>query len=227
MRRADRLFQIIQFLRTRRLTTAKWLAEQFEFSERTIYRDIQHLICTGVPIEGEAGVGYIIRKEYSLPPLMFDIGEITSLVIGTQMAMSLGGKIQQNAETALSKLNSALPTKQQQQINSIKVYSPLKNSPNGEKLALFNSAIREKRILQINYKKPQDETATAREIYPLGLFFWQDKWTMVGWCLAKNDFRHFRLDRITDYHLLDQHFTLTHKQSLDTFFSIVIPAIRT
>lgn len=227
MRRADRLFQIIQFLRTRRLTTAKWLAEQFELSERTIYRDIQHLICTGVPIEGEAGVGYIIRKDYSLPPLMFDIGEITSLVIGSQMAMSLGGEIQKKAETALSKLISALPPNQQQQVTSIKVYSPLKSTADGEKLALFNSAIRDKRVLQINYQKPQDHKPIARKIYPLGLFFWQDKWTMVGWCLLKNDFRHFRLDRISHYQLFDQQFTLTTQQSLDTFFSLVIPSTKT
>lgn len=224
MRRADRLFQIIQFLRSRRLTTAKWLAERFELSERTIYRDIQHLICTGVPIEGEAGVGYIIRKEYSLPPLMFNLDEITSLVIGSKMAMSLGGNIHKYAETALSKLNSTLPIEQQQQINDIKVFSPMKRSANGEKLTLFNQAIREKRSLLIYYQKPHDTIPIAREIYPLGLFFWHDKWTMVGWCLLRESFRHFRLDRITSFQLLNQSFTLTKEQSLDTFFSLVIPS---
>lgn len=81
MRRADRLFQIIQFLRTRRVTTASWLAERLEVSERTIYRDIKDLILSGVNIEGEAGIGYVVRRGFDLPPLMFSKEEISALTL--------------------------------------------------------------------------------------------------------------------------------------------------
>ena len=83
MRRADRLFQIVQFLRSRRVTTARWLSDVLEVSERTIYRDIQDLVASAVPIEGEAGIGYVIRRGYDLPPLMFTRDEITALTLGT------------------------------------------------------------------------------------------------------------------------------------------------
>lgn len=223
MRRADRLFQIIQFLRTRRLTTAKWLAEQLEVSERTIYRDIQDLICTGVPIDGEAGVGYVLRKGYDLPPLMFDIDELTSLVLGARIVASLGGKMQQNAERALSKLNSALPKQQQNEINSIKLYAPSFNRMRyGAMIDIFNQAIIQHLVLEIDYQKPQDIYPETRKIYPLGVFFWSDKWTMVGWCLLRNDFRHFRLDRIQKYTLLEERFTLDKTQNLETFLATCI-----
>lgn len=223
MRRADRLFQIIQFLRTRRLTTARWLSEKLEVSERTIYRDIQDLIKSGVPVDGEAGVGYILRKEYDLPPIMLDLGELTSLVIGAKMASSLGGNIKQNAEKALSKLNSILPAKRQNDMTNIQVYAPFVENRYGTMIDLFNHAIHKKRMLSIQYQKPQDNLAENRTIYPLGLFFWNDRWTMVGWCLLRNSFRHFRLDRIGEYMLLDDTFTLSKEQNLETFFSLVIP----
>lgn len=223
MRRADRLFQIIQFLRTRRLTTAKWLAQTLEVSERTIYRDIQDLLCSGVPIDGEAGVGYILHRDYDLPPLMFDIGELTSLVIGAKMASSLGGKVKQNAEKALSKLGSALPKKQQHEIDSIKIYAPSFNSMRyGAMIDILNQAICQKRVVKIDYQKPQDIHPQSRDIYPLGIFFWNNKWTIVAWCLIRNDFRHFRLDRIYEYTLQDKSFTLNKEQTLDTFFALVM-----
>lgn len=222
MRKADRLFQIIQFLRCRKLTTAKWLAETLEVSERTIYRDIQHLICSGVPVDGEAGVGYILRKDYDLPPLMFDLGEITSLVIGAKMACSLGGNVKKEAEKALAKLHSALPKKQQQEIDNIKVYAPnFGYVQYGAMIDTFNIAISNQQIVNISYQKQQDIMPEYRQIYPLGLFFWFDKWTLVAWCLLRNDFRHFRLDRIKDYQIQDLHFTLSKEQTLEKFISIV------
>ncbi|XKM14185.1 YafY family protein [Orbaceae bacterium ac157xtp] len=221
MRRADRLFQIIQFLRGRRLTTAQWLAERLEVSERTIYRDMQDLILSGVPIDSEAGVGYVLHKDYNLPPLMFDKEEIASLVIGTKMACALGGKTQRNAESALSKLYSVLPKKQQQNIDDIKVFTPNFGYKNyGLMIEVFHLAISQKSVIQLHYQKKEDTVPISRKIYPLGLFFWFDKWTLVAWCLLRNDFRHFRLDRIFDYQLTDQNYELTDEQTLNKFFSI-------
>ncbi|QIQ21659.1 helix-turn-helix transcriptional regulator [Zophobihabitans entericus] len=223
MRRADRLFQIIQFLRTRRLTTAKWLAEKLEISERTVYRDIQDLMSTGVPIDGEAGVGYVLRKDYDLPPLMFDLDELTTLVLGARMVAALGGKMKTNADRALSKLNSALPKKLQEDINKIKLYAPSFNRLHyGAMIDLINQAIIQHQVISIDYQKPQDVVAERRKIYPLGVFFWSDRWTMVGWCTTRNDFRHFRLDRILEYTLLDETFKLEKEQRLETYLASVI-----
>jgi len=224
MRRADRLFQIIQFLRTRHLTTAKWLAERLEVSQRTIYRDIQDLICSGVPIDAEAGIGYILHKDYDLPPLMFDIEELTSLVIGAKMASSLGGKVKQGADKALSKLHSALPKKQQKEMDNIKIYAPnVKHVNYGTMIDILNQAICQKRVVTIDYQKPLDNNPLTREINPLAIFFWHDKWTMVGWCTKRNDFRHFRLDRILTYQITDKLFMLENHQTLECFFALVIP----
>lgn len=223
MRRADRLFQIIQFLRSRRLTTASWLAEKLEVSERTIYRDMQDLISTGVPIDSEADIGYVLHKDYDLPPIMFDLDELTSLVIGARMAISLGGKTKANAEKALSKLHSAMPHKQQRQMDNIQIYFPsIAHIQYGTMIDLLNQAICQKRVVTISYQKPQDTESHTRAIYPLGIFFWSDKWTMVAWCLLKNDFRHFRLDRIKHYQLTDQTFTLDQHQTLAAFFSQMV-----
>ncbi|WP_392560330.1 helix-turn-helix transcriptional regulator [Orbus mooreae] len=223
MRRADRLFQIIQFLRTRQLTTASWLAEKLEVSERTIYRDMQDLISSGVPIDSEAGIGYILHKDYDLPPIMFDMDELTSLVIGAHMAISLGGKTQINAEKALSKLHSAMPHKQQRQIEKIQIYTPsFERIQYGTMIDSLNQAICQKIIVTVDYQKPQDNSSQQRSIYPLGIFFWGDKWTMVGRCLLRDKFRHFRLDRIKHYQLTDQCFTLNQEQTLQKFFSQII-----
>ncbi len=109
MRRADRLFQIVQYLRGGRLLTARTLAERLEVSERTIYRDIADLIGSGVPIEGEAGVGYLMRAGYDLPPLMFNRNEIVALVAGARLIRAWGGaSMAQAAEEALVKIDAVL-----------------------------------------------------------------------------------------------------------------------
>lgn len=219
MRRADRLFQIIQYLRTRRLTTAKWLSEKLEVSERTIYRDIQHLMCCGVPIEGEAGVGYILRKGYDLPPLMFNRDELSTLVLGARIVASYGGDIQEHARQALSKLTSALPRQVPYSVEQVKLFAPPSGLRHiGSMLNAFNQAIFERQVIQIDYQKPQDTAPESRKIEPLGLFFWHDKWTLVGWCLLRDDFRHFRLDRIHHYHVLEEHFSHFESKSLNAFF---------
>ena len=111
MRRADRLFQLVQYLRGRRLTTAAQLAERLEVSIRTIYRDIRDLSLAGVPIEGEAGVGYRLRHDYELPPLSFDAIELEALALGARLAQSWAGpQLARAAELALAKIAQAMPT---------------------------------------------------------------------------------------------------------------------
>ncbi len=223
MRRADRLFQIVQFLRTRRITTAKWLSERLEVSERTIYRDIQDLSLSGVPIESEAGVGYALKKSYDLPPLMFSEDEITALVIGARIVAAQGGKMQLFSESALSKIYSVLPREQKNQLDSVSMYVPpmTTDRQQGERIDVINQCILAKKQLMIHYKKEQDITPQPRVIYPLGLFYWGGSWTMVAWCTLRDDFRHFRLDRIHVTEILSEPFSLQDHQKLSAFFQTI------
>lgn len=226
MRRADRLFEIIQLLRSRNLTTAKWLSERLEISERTIYRDIQDLISSGVPIDGVAGMGYVLHKDYDLPPLMFNLAEITSLIIGIQMAISLGGQVSRAAEQSLAKINQVLPKDLRCTFQNTRIYTPCWNTQEtlGDVIAALNNAIQHNTPLNIQYQKLQQEAIEHRVIYPLGIFFWQDRWTLAAWCTLRDQFRHFRVDRIHAMQTLDVQFKLQSHQTLQAFFRHVTEA---
>jgi predicted DNA-binding transcriptional regulator YafY len=199
MRRADRLFQIVQYLRGGRLTTARKLAERLEVSERTIYRDVADLIGSGVPIEGEAGVGYLMRAGYDLPPLMFNHDEVVALVAGARMLRAWGGRaMARAAEEALVKIEAVLPEPERARAGEVQIHavSMLDLDPaTRERLDLVERAIEERTRLRLAY---EDEAGlrTGRTVRPLGLFFWGKVWTLVAWCELREDFRMFRVDRM-------------------------------
>jgi len=199
MRRADRLFQIVQYLRGGRLTTAASLADRLEVSERTIYRDIADLQSTGVPIDGEAGIGYIMRSGFDLPPLMFTRDEIVALVTGARMVKAWGGtSMIAAAEEALVKIEAVLPDEDRKRVGDTKIFAP-RIGLAGQARELIDrceTAIEGLEILAIEYQDG-DASSTNRNIHPLGLWFWGKVWTLVGWCELRDDFRMFRLDRIT------------------------------
>ena len=199
VRRADRLFQIIQLLRgRRRAVTARWLAEQLEVSERTIYRDIRDLIASGTPIEGAAGVGYSLRPGYDLPPLMFDSEEIEALVLGARLVSAFADtKLARAAHSVVSKVEAVLPARMKPRVSTAGLYAPRTPSSraSGEGLHAIRAALAERQKLRIHYVKDDGE-ATDRVIRPLGAFFWGRSWTVTAWCELRDDFRNFRLDRI-------------------------------
>jgi predicted DNA-binding transcriptional regulator YafY len=198
MRRADRLFSIVQHLRGRRLTTAAQLARWLEVSERTIYRDIADLCASGVPIDGEAGVGYRIRAGFDLPPLMFSFDEIDALVIGARFVESWGGPgLASGARSALAKIAAALPSDKRIALERTSLFAPgffIDPKP-GERLDALRRAIGERRFADLDYKDTEGRP-TQRRVRPLGLYFWGDAWTLGAWCEMRRDFRNFRLDRI-------------------------------
>ncbi len=200
MRRADRLFQIVQYLRGGRLVTAASLAERLEVSERTIYRDIADLQSTGVPIDGEAGIGYIMRSGFDLPPLMFTRDEIVALVTGARMVRAWGGTAMiAAAEEALVKIEAVLPEAERGRVGDTKIFSPRMGLA-GQARELIDRcehAIDARAIVALDYSDEEGAT-TNRTVQPLGLWFWGKVWTLVGWCELRNDFRMFRLDRISD-----------------------------
>lgn len=198
MRRADRLFQIVQYLRGGRLVTAALLAERLEVSERTIYRDIADLQSTGVPIDGEAGVGYIMREGFDLPPLMFSREEIVALVTGARLARAWGGAaIARAAEEALIKIEAVLPERERRQIAKTEIHAPDYMMPEEDRLRfdLLEQSADQRQVLEIEYFDA-DGVPSKRRIRPLGLWFWGKVWTLAAWCEMRVDFRTFRLDRI-------------------------------
>ena len=200
MRRADRLFQIVQHLRGGRLVTARQLAERLEVSERTIYRDISDLQSTGVPIDGEAGVGYILRQGFELPPLMFTRDEIVALVAGARLIRAWGGiSMARGAEEALVKIEAVLPKEERARITSTQIHAPTTHISMDERRIIdaVERAVDQGNVLNIRYRDLESRES-ERNIRPLGLWFWGKVWTVIGWCELRNAFRTFRTDRIVE-----------------------------
>ena len=198
MRRADRLFQIVQHLRGGRLVTARMLGERLEVSERTIYRDIADLQSTGVPIDGEAGVGYMMREGFDLPPLMFTRDEIVALVAGARMVRAFGGaQMARAAEEALVKIGAVLPDAEKARIARTEIHMPnwVVGDAERKSIDLIERAVEARDVLSIDYAD-EAGSASRRDVRPLGLWFWGKVWTLVAWCELRNDFRAFRVDRI-------------------------------
>jgi predicted DNA-binding transcriptional regulator YafY len=207
MRRADRLFQLVQLVRGRRLTTAEWLAERLEVSLRTVYRDVADLQAQGVPIEGEAGVGYRLGAGYDLPPLMFSAAEAKALVACVRLAQSrLDRGLASASESALSKIIAVLPTAARAAAESLPIYAPAyfaDEDPVRHRLERVRGAIEVRRKLQLAYRDEAGR-ATDRTVRPLGCFYWGAVWTLGAWCEQRDDFRSFRVDRIADMVVLDE-----------------------
>ena len=200
MRRADRLFQIVQYLRGGRLVTAARLAGWLEVSERTIYRDIADLQASGVPIDGEAGVGYLMRDGYDLPPLMFSSNEIVALVAGARLIRAWGGAaMARAAEEALVKIESVLPETEKARAGKVEIHAiaPEMTSEIRTRIDVMEQAVDAKRRLNLSYADAEGQTS-ERVIRPLGLWLWGTVWTLVAWCELRDDFRMFRLDRIAN-----------------------------
>lgn len=208
MRRADRLFSIIQLLRRKKVLTASALAERLEVSDRTVYRDVRDLIHAGTPIEGEPGVGYRLRAGYDLPPLMFDEDEIEALVIGARIVASVGDEtLAKASRSALAKVETVLPAPLASRLHDSRLYAP--SAYVGARIAGALEPIRhaasKKHKLGFRYTR-EDGTPSKRVVRPLGAFFWGQTWPLGAWCELRRDFRNFRLDRMARIEVLDETF---------------------
>ncbi len=209
MRRADRLFQIVQiFRRHDGPITAKAMADELEVTERTIYRDIVALQSSRVPISGEAGVGYILRSGFDLPPLMFSEDELEALLLGARIVETWADPdLAVAAKDLLGKIEAVIPEDLKPLIASQALAAP--NNPRQIPIAVdmaeIRRAIRQKRKVEIDYTA-EDDSQSTRVIWPLSLTYWGLVWLVVGWCEMRNDFRAFRPDRIRASRPLDEHY---------------------
>jgi predicted DNA-binding transcriptional regulator YafY len=208
MRRADRLFHIIQLIRGRRLTTAAYLAQRLEVSERTIYRDVADLQLQGVPLEGEAGVGYRLGAGFDLPPMMFTNDEAKALVASVRMAQAwMDPALATSAQDALGKILSVLPIEARVAAEALAVYAPSGGlpAPAQRTLQTLREAAQERRKVFLNYRDLSEQTS-ERTVRPLGCFYWGKVWTLAAWCEHRNDFRSFRVDRVSYVRRLEEQF---------------------
>jgi predicted DNA-binding transcriptional regulator YafY len=221
MRRADRLFRIVQMLRAGRLQTARNLAQKLQVSDRTIYRDVQDLQLSGIPILGEAGVGYTLRRDYDLPPLMFDAREITALVLGSRMVAAWGdAELASAANDALRKIEAVLTPALRDRIDAVPLHVPgygLKSQGAArEVLEQLRGAIDGSYIVQVSYGDEKDRV-TERRLRPMALLFWGNRWTLVAWCELRVDFRSFRVDRFKSLRQLEERFVQERGQRYEDF----------
>ncbi len=208
MRRADRLFRLVQLVRGRRLSTGEWLAARLEVSLRTVYRDIADLQAQGVPIEGEAGVGYRMGAGFELPPLMFTQSEAKALVACVRLAQSrLDPELAQSAEQALHKIVGALPAAARAAAESLVLHAPVGplDARTRECLLQLRRATEARRKLRLHYQDLQG-AASERIVRPLGCFYWDAVWTLAAWCELRQDFRNFRVDHIVRLEVQDEAF---------------------
>jgi predicted DNA-binding transcriptional regulator YafY len=208
VRRADRLFRILQILRRRKAVKAADMAEALDVSRWTIYRDVRDLIANGVPIDGEAGTGFILRPGFDLPPLMFNAEEIEALLLGARIVQSWADPaLAKAAGEVMTKARDVLPTTLRRHIDGLTLWAPEEHhrEPISIDQAALRMAMREQKKIRFRYHDLNDRWS-ERIVWPLQMAFFGPVWLLAAWCEQRRDFRVFRLDRMSDFAMLDQRF---------------------
>ena len=220
MRRADRLIRIVQYLRSRqRAVTGKQIAEEFGICTRTVYRDMQALMDSHVPISSEAGVGYVIDKRYYMPPVAFDIDELEAIGLGIAMVRQwTDDEFAKKAASAFEKMHDVLPTEIQKEMQQITTYSipDTKLVPWTVSFSQLRDSIRESRKIRVAYADERGRKS-ERMLRPLALIFATPVWVLAAWCESRQDFRNFRLDRIRQMEVSDETFETEPDKNLDAY----------
>jgi predicted DNA-binding transcriptional regulator YafY len=223
MRKAERLFQIVSLLRGRRqVLTAEFIAENLGVSVRTIYRDIQALSLSGVPIEGEAGVGYRLGNNYNIPPIMFSEQEMSAMILALKMVKGHSDDVLSvGANTALEKIFSVVPEKVRKVADILPYYVPKFADYRNE--TKWHTQLREAAMnnqkVSVHYEDGNGDTST-RVLWPLGLMYWGSSWTLLAHCELRNDYRNFRLDRFLELTPLEEKFEKADNLSVEHYLEI-------
>ena len=229
MRRADRLFRIVEFLKARRrAVTAGRIAEELGVSVRTIYRDIADLSAGGTPIHGSAGVGYLLDRQHLLRPIMFTAEELDALMLGAQMLQSYSDRaLGVIGRRALDKILAVLPQSMRAQSRPAFLFAlPVANQPPiGFDMGLLRTAIRERRVVRFEYVSEGGQASTRRA-RPLCLAFFAPVWLLLAWCETRRDFRNFRLDRMRMLSVTDDNFPDERGRRLGDYLAGLPAAVR-
>lgn len=221
MRRADRLFQLVNLLRSRRMLTGAQLGSELRVSTRTVYRDVADLQASGVPIRGEAGVGYRLDRGFELPPLTFTGEELEGLALGARMVAAWGdAELAAAVGRAMVRIEAVLPQTLRQVLLDTALFAPgfPRSAEMGREVATIRRGISEKRVLHFRYTRADGEES-QRNVRPLGLYFWGNRWTLAAWCELRSDYRSFRPDRMAGVGLVDRSFDTEGEISLADFLS--------
>jgi predicted DNA-binding transcriptional regulator YafY len=209
MRRADRLFQIIQILRRHRgPVTAETVAQELETSKRTVYRDIADLIGQRVPIRGEAGVGYVLEDGFDMPPLMLTADEVEAAVLGAQWVSARGDpELAKAARDLIAKIAVAIPEHLRPLVVEPATQAIPRHSAVADRLdmAAVRRSIHAGRKIALTYRDEQ-ERETRRTIWPVGVGYYEAVRLLVAWCELRGDFRSFRTDRVTGAEFLEERY---------------------
>jgi predicted DNA-binding transcriptional regulator YafY len=219
MNKFDRIVTILTLLQSKKIIKAQYIADRFEVSLRTVYRDIRTLESAGIPIISEAGVGYSIMPGYHLPPVMFSSDEASALVTAEKLFEKMVDPVtHKNFNSALTKIKSVLRSTEKETVenleNHIAVYrSPWSsNAQDFPELQKILNAIDQKNILKIHYEAAYAEKSTQRQIEPVGVYFTTENWYLIAYCRLRADYRNFRLDRIKQLQVEDHKFEAVHPQ---------------
>jgi predicted DNA-binding transcriptional regulator YafY len=212
LRRADRLFDILRILRgARQPVTAASIADELEVTARTVYRDIATLQARRIPIEGAAGIGYVLRRGFELPPLMFTEDEAEAIAVGVRLLARTGDPgLQKAAESVLSKVTLVVPDPLREYLSTAPVYVSERGAPVPAQRGLpttIRHAIRDNRKLRIGYRDEQGQE-TQRVIQPFAVAYYVEATLVCAWCELRGDIRHFRTDRVVSAEVLDEAFTI-------------------
>lgn len=209
MRRADRLFRIVQFLRRRRrAVTARTIADEFGICTRTVYRDIEDLAASGVPIQGAAGVGYVLDRSFDMPPVAFDVDELEAVALGIAMVRNwTDERFAARAAAAMDKISAVLPQPLQARLGQLVLLSQPSRAmpPWTVSFSALRDAILAHRRITFDYRDERGR-GSRRTVRPLAMVFFGPVWLLTGWCEVRRAYRTFRLDRMQALQVLDERF---------------------
>jgi predicted DNA-binding transcriptional regulator YafY len=225
MNRIDRLFGILTLLQSKKFITGEKIAEKFNISVRSVYRDIKALNEQGIPVSFEPHRGYFIVNGYFLQPVSFSTEEANALLLMESIVSAFADKsIQQHYSTALTKIKSVLRSSQKDSVErlseNIKLQVPPCFVQNFNYLTSIQQAISSKKILEIGYTNKQEEVS-IRKMEPIGLVFYALSWHLIGWCHNKKDYRDFRVSRILRLQCTDEPFTVQKHIPLDDYMKLL------
>jgi predicted DNA-binding transcriptional regulator YafY len=224
MNRIDRLHAILTHLQSKKRVTAQEIADRFNISLRTVYRDVKALDESGVPVIGEAGSGYTVMEGYRLPPVMFTQEEAVALMLGSKLAAQFTDRsVQKQFESALFKIKAVLRSTDKEHVENlnehIAIFTPRRqdDEDSSQYLAVLQKTIVEEKLVQIRYQANYSDEITERTIEPIGLCYYSSAWHLIAWCRLRNGYRDFRINRMKALHVKEEKFCREKHPSLQTY----------